>query len=94
MKQNIICLYKVELILYFPATPFRFTATLNTTLNKTQSIKKSAFDLQASLAKPLTWVPHKGKLKPFGEKTSPYKKPAIGQSIGKARYAKFRGPSV
>ena len=54
------------------------------TVNRTQSVQKK-FDLQASLAKPLTWKPHQGKLKAFHEK-SPYKKTTMGQNIAKSRY--------
>ena len=85
------CTERYEIVVYyiplyiFSVTPYKFTATLNTTVHASQSVKKSAFDLQASLAKPLTWRPHKGKLKPFGEK-SPAKKPAIGQSVSKSRF--------
>uniref|UniRef100_A0A2C9LLR8 Uncharacterized protein n=1 Tax=Biomphalaria glabrata TaxID=6526 RepID=A0A2C9LLR8_BIOGL len=49
-------------------TPFKFTGN-TICLNGTESSKKS-FDLKASLAKPLTWKPHTGKLQPFDNKTS------------------------
>lgn len=46
--------------------PFVFTGNTSTcTTPGTQ--KKPAFDLKASLARPLGYRPHKGKLKPFGE---------------------------
>lgn len=67
-------------------TPFKFTGALNVTVNRTQSVQKK-FDLQASLAKPLTWKPHRGKLKAFHEK-SPYKKTTMGQNIAKSRDAR------
>lgn len=50
-------------------TPFKFNASLNNTLNGSMSAKKS-FDLQASLARPITWKAHKGKLKPFNSQTA------------------------
>ena len=57
---------------FFPVTPFKFTATLNQSHNKSglnMSLNKSAhkakFDLAASLTRPMTWKPHAGKLKPF-----------------------------
>ncbi|KAK3591563.1 hypothetical protein CHS0354_041608 [Potamilus streckersoni] len=50
-------------------TPFKFTG--NISLNTTQSAKKT-FDLKASLARPLTWKPHSGKLKPMGGNTPIY----------------------
>ncbi|XP_059208961.1 nucleolar and spindle-associated protein 1 isoform X2 [Centropristis striata] len=46
--------------------PFVFTGNTSTsTTPGTQ--KKSAFDLKASLSRPLAYKPHSGKLKPFGE---------------------------
>lgn len=51
------------------ATPFKFNASLNNTLNGSMSAKKS-FDLQASLARPITWKAHKGKLKPLNSQTA------------------------
>lgn len=47
----------------FTATPFKLGATLNQTLPVSQ--QKNKFDLQASLARPMTWKPHTGKLKPL-----------------------------
>ena len=41
--------------------------THNTTIDSTKkSATKKSFDLAASLAKPVTWKAHTGKLKPFG----------------------------
>nr|KAG5685784.1 hypothetical protein BaRGS_019847 [Batillaria attramentaria] len=45
------------------ATPFKFTGNLNT--SQAKSTTKPAFDLKASLARPITWKPHTGKLKPM-----------------------------
>lgn len=46
--------------------PFVFTG--NTSTSTTPGThKKSNFDLKASLSRPLTYKPHTGKLKPFGE---------------------------
>ncbi|MBN3305064.1 NUSAP protein, partial [Amia calva] len=48
-------------------TPFIFKADPNTSSVGTPGTnKKNAFDLKASLARPLGYQPHKGKLKPFG----------------------------
>ncbi|XP_013391526.1 nucleolar and spindle-associated protein 1-C-like [Lingula anatina] len=60
-------------------TPFKFgntTLGANTTLGNTAldtsqpaTNKKPVFDLKASLAKPITWKPYTGKLKPINFKT-------------------------
>ncbi|XP_069049468.1 nucleolar and spindle-associated protein 1 [Lepisosteus oculatus] len=49
-------------------TPFVFKGDANTSISDTPgtNVKKNAFDLKASLARPLSYQPHKGKLKPFG----------------------------
>ncbi|XP_061173079.1 nucleolar and spindle-associated protein 1-like [Saccostrea echinata] len=51
-------------------TPFKFNASLNNTLNGSMSAKRPTFDLQASLARPMTWKAHKGKLKPFNSQAA------------------------
>ncbi|KAH9489093.1 hypothetical protein Btru_057651 [Bulinus truncatus] len=48
-------------------TPFKFTGN-KTTLNCTTTSTKKCFDIKASLAKPLTWKPHTGKLEPLNNK--------------------------
>ncbi|XP_050406105.1 nucleolar and spindle-associated protein 1 [Patella vulgata] len=55
------------------ATPYNFSGVLNTSAIMNSSMKKPSFDLRASLSKPLSWKPHKGKLKPMDLNTSSYK---------------------
>lgn len=64
-----------------PFTPFNFG---NKSLTLTpDSAKKSKFDLQASLAKPITWKKHTGKLRPmaFGNVGPQYFKKGLNTSI-------------
>ncbi|XP_014783753.1 nucleolar and spindle-associated protein 1 isoform X2 [Octopus bimaculoides] len=65
-------------------TPFNFTANKNT---PSSGAKKPKFDLQASLAKPITWKQHKGKLKPlsYGDTEPTYFKKGLQTSIEENR---------
>ena len=47
----------------FIETPFKLGTSLNQTLPIRQ--QKQKFDLKASLARPMTWKPHTGKVTPF-----------------------------
>uniref|UniRef100_H2U298 Nucleolar and spindle associated protein 1 n=1 Tax=Takifugu rubripes TaxID=31033 RepID=H2U298_TAKRU len=48
-------------------TPGPFVFTGNTSNITTPGAQKPKFDLKASLSRPLTYKPHAGKLKPFGD---------------------------
>ncbi|KAK3756466.1 hypothetical protein RRG08_064802 [Elysia crispata] len=53
------------------ATPFKFTGgNTCSKLAPTSASNKTVFDLKASLAKPLSWKPHTGKLQPLDFNTS------------------------
>ncbi|XP_059373249.1 nucleolar and spindle-associated protein 1-like isoform X2 [Carassius carassius] len=57
-------------------TPFVFNGNNSESVTPNMS-KKSAFDLKASLSRPLSYKPHKGKLKPFG---APQENTALNKS--------------
>nr|XP_046268368.1 nucleolar and spindle-associated protein 1 [Scatophagus argus] len=59
-------------------TPGPFVFTGNTSISTTPGTQKAKFDLKASLSRPLTYKPHTGKLKPFGE---PKENTAANQSL-------------
>ncbi|XP_029638147.1 nucleolar and spindle-associated protein 1-like isoform X1 [Octopus sinensis] len=61
-------------------TPFNFIANKSIS---SSGAKKPKFDLQASLAKPITWKQHKGKLKPLaiGDTEPKYFKKGLQTSI-------------
>lgn len=63
-----------------PFTPFNFG---NKSLTLTPDSAKCKFDLQASLAKPITWKKHTGKLRPmaFGNVGPQYFKKGLNTSI-------------
>ncbi|XP_041809463.1 nucleolar and spindle-associated protein 1 [Chelmon rostratus] len=69
--------------LFVTKTPGPFVFTGNTSTSTTPGTqKKPNFDLKASLSRPLTYKPHTGKLKPFGEtkENTEGKKPLAGVS--------------
>nr|XP_039259973.1 nucleolar and spindle-associated protein 1-like [Styela clava] len=59
-------------------TPAALSTSLNNNLNTPTSTKKNPFDLKESLKKPLSWVPHKGPLRPFNDTS---KKPKFQDRI-------------
>ncbi|CAH1793051.1 unnamed protein product [Owenia fusiformis] len=56
-------------------TPFKSTSKANTTTSLTNATftAKPAFDLKASLAKPMTWKAYTGKVQPISKKTAEHK---------------------
>ncbi|CAL1540959.1 unnamed protein product [Lymnaea stagnalis] len=70
-------------------TPFKFTGN-STTLNASVASQKKTFDLKASLAKPLTWRPHTGKLQPLdvNKTLTTTAKPVVSQDFRKTRQSR------
>ncbi|XP_032403737.1 nucleolar and spindle-associated protein 1 isoform X3 [Xiphophorus hellerii] len=74
-------------------TPGPFIFTGNTSaLGTPGTQKKPAFDLKASLSRPLSYQPHKGKLKPFGD----VKENAAGNksAIANPRQESYKQPKI
>ncbi|XP_054894838.1 nucleolar and spindle-associated protein 1 isoform X2 [Poeciliopsis prolifica] len=74
-------------------TPGPFIFTGNTSaLGTPGTQKKPAFDLKASLSRPLTYKPHKGKLKPFGD----VKENAAGNKsmVANPRQESYKQPKI
>ncbi|KAM4540333.1 nucleolar and spindle-associated protein 1 [Fundulus diaphanus] len=73
------------------AGPFVFTGNTSA-LATPGSQKKPAFDLKASLSRPLNYKPHKGKLKPFGD----VKENAAGNKsvIANPRQESYKQPKI
>ena len=75
------------LFLFFAVTPFTFKGN-QSELNLTIGSTKKKFDLQASLAKPITWRMHKGPLKPLGEESKNHASPILHKTdVKKAKVA-------
>ncbi|XP_038158681.1 nucleolar and spindle-associated protein 1 isoform X1 [Cyprinodon tularosa] len=73
-------------------TPGPFVFTGNTSAVTTPGTqKKPAFDLKASLSRPLCYKPHKGKLKPFGEVKE---NAATNTSVSNPRQESYKKPKI
>lgn len=84
------CLFFIFIFFLKTVTPFNF-GDKSLTLTP-DSAKKCKFDLQASLAKPITWKKHTGKLRPmaFGNVGPQYFKKGLNTSIQTNRYSSLK----